>query len=145
MIDKEGLDAPEECDDNRKIEMEPTVSSQEINDLLMNLSNRQSWNIFTKSTPIIQALEKVVWRPNETLGDILNGLQQEELFVEYLDILDSETIKVQTLIGNEHSARKSPLGIPATMMYGRKHYLIQERWWAPLLGKTSMGKYKTTT
>ena len=98
---------------------------------------------FHKRSTHNQGLVKVVWRQNETFGDILNGLQQEELFVEYLDILDSETIKVQTLIGNEHSARKSPLGIPATMMYGRKHYLIQERWWAPLLGKTSMGMYKT--
>ena len=57
---------------------------------------------------------------------------------------DSETIKVQALIGNEHSARKNPLGIPTTMMYGRKHYLIQARWWAPPLGKNSMGMYKTT-
>ena len=60
-----------------------------------------------------------------------------------LDILDSEAIKVQALIGNEHSARKSPLEIPATMMYGRKHYLIQGRWWASPLGKNSMGMYKT--
>lgn len=102
--------------------------SQEINDLLTNLSDRQSWNISTKDPPIIQALVKVVWRQNETFGDILNGLQQEELFVKNLGILDSTAIKVQALIGNEHSARKSPLGIPSTMMYGRKHYLIQGMW-----------------
>ena len=80
LIDGEGLDVPEEHDENRKIEMEPTVLSQEINDLLMNLSNRQSWNISTRDPPIIQALVKVVWRQNETFRDILNGLQQEELF-----------------------------------------------------------------
>lgn len=80
LIDGEGLDVPEEHDENRKIEMEPTVLSQEINDLLMNLSNKQSWNISTKDPPIIQALVKVVWRQNETFRDVLNGLQQEELF-----------------------------------------------------------------
>ena len=124
--------------------MEPTVLSKEINDLLTNLSHRQSWNITMKDPSIIQALAKVVWRQNETFGGILNGLQQEELFVENLDILDSAAIKVQALTGNEHSARKSPLGIATTMMYGRKHYLIQGRRWAPPLGKSNMGMYKTT-
>ena len=64
--------------------MEPTVSSQEINDLLTNLSNGQSWNISMKDLSIIPALAKVLWRQNETFGDILNELQQEELFCEKL-------------------------------------------------------------
>ena len=61
-----------------------------------------------------------------------------------LDILDSATMNVQALIENEHSARKSPSGIPTTTKYGRKHYLIQGKWWATSLGKNSMGMYKTT-
>ena len=49
----------------------PPVPSPELNELMMNLSER-------RFCPLLQALAKVVRKENETLGNVMNRLQQEE-------------------------------------------------------------------
>ena len=48
------------------------------------------------------------------------------------DIVDSERIKVQQLVGKDQEGvsevKENSLGIPTTIIYGRKHYYY---WWDP--------------
>ena len=78
----------------------------------------------------------------------MNQLQQEELFVENPDVVESERIKVQQLVGKGQDCvsevKEDSLRIPTTIMYGRKHYLLRGSWWAPLLNRETRQRLRTT-
>ena len=63
----------------------------------------------------------------------MNQLQQEELFVKNPDVVESERIKVQQLVGKGwdgvSEVKEDSLRIPTIVMYGRKCCLLRGRWW----------------
>ena len=63
----------------------------------------------------------------------MNQLQQEELFVKNPDVVESERIQVQQLVGKVwdgvSEVKEDILGIPTIVMYGRKCYLLRGHWW----------------
>ena len=63
---------------------------------------------------------RVKWEGNETFGDVMNQVQQEELFVKNLDIVDGERIKVRQLVGKGQDGvsevKEDSLRIPTTIM-----------------------------
>ena len=52
----------------------PTASSPKLNELMLNLSERRSWNISHQGTTLLLALAKVVRKEYETLGNVINSL-----------------------------------------------------------------------
>ena len=63
---------------------------------------------------------RVKWEGNETCGDVMNQVQQEELFVKNPDIVDGERIKVQQLVGKGQDGvsevKEDSVRIPTTIM-----------------------------
>ena len=64
--------------------------------------------------PLLKALAKIKYNQNETLRDVINNLQQEELTVENPDLLDSERIKALAIRGESpfNYKKSKHLGIP---------------------------------
>ena len=53
----------------------PPVLSPELNEIMLKLSERKSWNISYQATPpLLLALAKVVHKEYETLGNDMNSL-----------------------------------------------------------------------
>ena len=77
----------------------------------------------------------------------MNQLQQEELFVKNPDVVESERIQVQQLVGKGRDGvsevKEDILGIPTIVMYGRKCYLLRRRWWAPPINQETPQRLRT--
>ena len=63
------------------------------------------------------------------------------------DIVDSERIKVQQLVGKDQEGvsevKENSLGIPTTIIYGRKHYLLRGCWWVPPVNRETPQRLRT--
>ena len=84
-----------------------------------------------------------IWRCNES---VITG----SVVCENPDIVDNEKVNVQQLVGKdqygEQKVKNNSLGIPTTIIYGRKHYLLRGYWWAPPINrKTPPWLRKTIT
>lgn len=79
------------------------------------------------------SLFRVKWEKNDTFGDAMNQLQQEQLSVKNPDVVESERIQVQQLVGKGQDGvwevKEDSLRIPTTViMYGRKRHLLRGYW-----------------
>ena len=83
-----------------------------------------------------------MWKENEIFGDVMNQLQQEELFVRNPDIVDSERIKIQQLVGKDEKLRK--IVWEFQQLYGRKHYLLRGCWWTAPVNRETPQRLRTT-
>ena len=64
------------------------------------------------------------------------------------DIVDSERIKVQQLVEKDQKGvlevKENSLGIPTTIIYGRKHCLLRGCRWAPPVNRETPQRLRTT-
>ena len=89
----------------------PTAPSLELNELMLNLTERRSWIVSHQGPSLLLALAKVVTKEYEKLGNVMDSLQQEE-----------------------HSRRKyrtTDEPLPYTSAYGKEGY----RWVIALKGR----------
>ena len=72
LIDKGGFDVLVEGKED--VAVMPTAPSLELNELMLNLTERRSWIVSHQGPSLLLALAKVVTKEYEKLGNVMDSL-----------------------------------------------------------------------